>query len=267
MTDQFCFSCGSAVTNSQAKFCSSCGKLLSQNASSSFSPSKEKLLQDFFQTTFETEPEVAQVGNIPTKNLNTNKKQVITNNTAPVKVIKPRFSLGLQLLRTYINPIYYFLSFWSAGMMTAFVGDFLPTFLVDFVAIFFPENKYFLATLCFTTIICLGIAPMLFLLYKKLTYQKTEYRIFEHRVEYTDNFLSEEWKTLTYKRVVEVHLRKGFIQKLFGLGSIFLEIPASSSEGSSGSWWEGSRNGIDMADIDNSEEVYHFIKDFVPNMQ
>jgi predicted amidophosphoribosyltransferase len=57
MTGQFCFSCGSAITNSQANFCSSCGKALPQNAANNSTPSKEKLLQDFFQTSFKTEPQ------------------------------------------------------------------------------------------------------------------------------------------------------------------------------------------------------------------
>jgi hypothetical protein len=52
------------------------------------------------------------------------------------------------------------------------VQDFLPTFLVYFWAISFPKEKYFVANLSITTTTCLGLIPLLYLLYKKFTYQK-----------------------------------------------------------------------------------------------
>ncbi len=102
------------------------------------------------------------------------------------------------------------------------------------------------------------VLPVLTLSYQYLTYKNTEYKVFEDKVEYCEGFLSVENKVLRLNRVLEVHERRGLWQRFFGLGSIYLEVPASGVK--NGSWWEGSRNGIHLQDLEKSNEAYSLLR-------
>ncbi|WP_158281553.1 PH domain-containing protein [Sediminitomix flava] len=97
------------------------------------------------------------------------------------------------------------------------------------------------------------IRPLIILLYNYLIYSNTTYRIKENEIEYCESFITENYSSIEYNKVIEVHLRKGIIQKLFKLGTIFLETPGSGD----------GRNGILIKDICNYEEAYKLINSLV----
>ena len=77
-------------------------------------------------------------------------------------------------------------------------------------------------------------------------------------MEYYEGFFSVEEKTIRYKSITEVYLRKGVFQKMYGLGTIVLSTPATGSQGAN-----HSRSGIRVVDIENPDRVYTKIKELI----
>jgi len=111
----------------------------------------------------------------------------------------------------------------------------------------------------FAVLFFFGI-PITAYLAKKSTYAKTEYRFYQDKMDYYEGFFTVEEKTMSYRNITEVSLRKGIFQKSYGLGTIFLATPAT---GYSGSGRGMSRSGISVVDIENPEEVYRKIKELI----
>jgi len=95
--------------------------------------------------------------------------------------------------------------------------------------------------------------PLLTYYAKKRTYEKTEYKFYSDRLEFAEGFWTVENKTVKFKNVTEANLRKGVIQKNYGLGTIILSTPATGFQ-------QGrARSGIRIADIENPDHVYNKI--------
>jgi membrane protein YdbS with pleckstrin-like domain len=89
------------------------------------------------------------------------------------------------------------------------------------------------------------------------TYSKTDYKFYPDRLEYSEGFWTVENKTIRYEKITETSLRRGVIQKKYGLGTIFLATPATG-------FLEGkSRSGISINDIANPEKVYAEIQGLI----
>lgn len=143
-----------------------------------------------------------------------------------------------------VIPIQIFMTIWAGGFFGGFsmfgieaLGLDLPTW---FPFVFFASLAFF------------GI-PFLTYYAKKKTYEKTEYKFFSDRLEFAEGFWTVENKTVKYRNVTEANLRKGVIQKKYGLGTIILSTPASGF--SQGRAWSGIR----IADIENPDQVYNKI--------
>lgn len=265
MAQSFCWNCGTQIIASQAKFCMNCGANLLQQVETESSQTHEEVklpegLSEYF----------SKMPDLPPPVVKSEEKILEQPNTALFQ-LSSTFRNRLILLRIYSNPALYFMTIWGTGFLGGMLGSFLQN--IDFIKkivlslpfsemiggdavsfVFFGFSSFFLIFI---------VLPILIFFYTKMMYKKTVYTIYKDRIEYAEGFLSIEKKSITFKRVVEVHLRKGFIQKMFGLGSIHLEIPNSASGGRNGSWWEGAINGIYLKDIENPDEIYQKIKKVV----
>ena len=108
--------------------------------------------------------------------------------------------------------------------------------------------------------------PLIGYFAKKKTYQKTEYRFYQDKLEYFEGFFSIHEKSITYKNITEAQLRKGIIQRGYNLGTIILATPATGVYG--GGWQSSSGrgmpfSGIKILDIEYPDDNYRKIKEFI----
>jgi membrane protein YdbS with pleckstrin-like domain len=96
--------------------------------------------------------------------------------------------------------------------------------------------------------------PLLAFLTKQKTYAKTTYNFFEDKLDYFEGFFTTEEKTIDYKNITEVNLRKSVFQKMYGLGTIILSTPAT------GYAHGRARSGIHIRDIPHPDRVYQQVK-------
>lgn len=153
----------------------------------------------------------------------------------PHFTIKPVFIPWVTIL-SFI-PLQIFFALWGGFMFGLpgyhFLGDFVNISAAGFVVFF-------------ALVFIIGI-PVVGYFVKKKTYQKTEYRFFSDRLEYYEGFWTVEGKSISYRNIIEIHLRKGVIQKKYGLGCITLSTPSSGQSARSG----GSIRITDIPDPDN----------------
>jgi uncharacterized membrane protein YdbT with pleckstrin-like domain len=103
---------------------------------------------------------------------------------------------------------------------------------------------------------------------KKLNYSRTEYRFFDDRVEFEEGFFSINRKVIKFRDVKEVTLRKGFLQRFYGLGTIYLATLATGS--SPGfrpfhaiGFGNVSGSGLSVSDVQNPDQTFDQIKQLV----
>ena len=147
-----------------------------------------------------------------------------------------------------VIPIQIFMTIWVGGFFGGFSMFGIEALGLDLPA-WFPF--VFFAALAF-----FGI-PFLTYYSKKRTYEKTEYRFYTDRLEFAEGFWAVENKTVKFKNVTEANLRKGVIQKKYGLGTIILSTPATGFQ-------QGrARSGIRIADIENPDSIYNKILELI----
>jgi len=170
----------------------------------------------------------------------------------------PQFSLrpvfiGWTTLLVQL-PIQLFLTVWSGG----FFGGFGRTLLglegrTPFI--FFGALAFF------------GV-PLFTYFGKKLNYARTEYKFFADRLEFEEGFFTINRKVITLHNVKEVTLRKGILQRLYGLGTVYLATiatgssPAANPFGALG-FGNVSASGISVRDIPDPDAAYDRIKALV----
>ncbi len=167
--------------------------------------------------------------------------------SVPVFKLKPKFISTLTILT--ITPIHLFLTLF----VTIFFGG-LGMVAVDIAGPDLPEWL----TFALSGGIFFVFFPILVYTVKKKSYAKTEYRFFSDKLEYYEGFFSIEEKSIKYKNITEVYLRKGFFQKMYGLGTIVLSTPATGTQEAG-----QSRSGIRVRDVENPDEIYAKIKKLV----
>ena len=127
--------------------------------------------------------------------------------------IKPVFVGWITLLTQ--APLQLFFTVWAAvgGMIASTAlypkGSWLPSYVIGAVAFF-------------------GI-PIVAYVGKKLNYGRTEYRFYDGRLEFDEGFFSINKKVIKFRDVKETTLRKGILQRTYGLGSIYLATLATGS--------------------------------------
>lgn len=103
---------------------------------------------------------------------------------------------------------------------------------------------------------------------KKLNYARTEYKFYDDRLEFEEGFFTINKKVIKYKDVKEVTLRKGILQRTYGLGTIYLATLATGSSSRTnvfGAFGFGnvSASGVGVRDIREPDHVYEKIKAIV----
>ena len=162
----------------------------------------------------------------------------------PVVVLKPVFVPCLALLS--VLPLQIFMAFWGAG----FLGGF-SCFAIKALDLPIPMWAPFVF---FGVLFFCGIPLLVYLITKK-TYARTEYRFRHGHMDYYEGFFNVEEKTIPLANVTEVHLRRGFFQKKYGLGTIVLSTPATGGL--------HAQSGIRIQNVKNPEVVYRDVKRLV----
>ena len=110
--------------------------------------------------------------------------------------------------------------------------------------------------------------PLVAYVGKKLNYSRTEYRFFADHLEFEEGFFSINRKTIRFGDVREVTLHKGFLQRIYGLGTIYLATLATGSYRNFNAFaalgfGNVSASGISVRDIRNPDEAYEKIRQMV----
>ena len=161
----------------------------------------------------------------------------------PILIIRPRF-IGILTFLTAL-PLGLFFGIWGAGFFGGFSLAILDAAGMDvpclFVFVFFGLFFFF-------------IVPFIYFIIKKKTYNKTEYRFYPDKLEYYEGFFTVQQKSIKYRAITEVFLRKGVLQNIYGLGTIVLSTPATSRS-----------SGIRLYDIPDPDNAYKEVKDLIDN--
>lgn len=172
------------------------------------------------------------------------------DNSRPVLTLKPVFIPWLTVAS--VLPLQLFMAVWGGGFFGGF-GMF------GVKALNLPLPPWF-TFVFFTFLFFFGI-PILAYASRKKTYAETEYKFYPDRLEYAEGFWTAENKTINYKSITEANLRRGIIQRKYGLGTIYLATPATGIP-------QGRAvSGIKIADVTNSEEIYDTIRDLINSKQ
>jgi len=164
----------------------------------------------------------------------------------PLLVLRPRFIGWVTALS--VLPLQFFMTVWGVGFFGVFG-------MIAVKGLGLPLPPWF----PFVFFGCLFFFGIPFLVYnaKKRTYAKTEYRFYRDRLEYAEGFWTAENKTIRFNNVTETALRRGVIQKKYGLGTIFLSTPATGFQDGK------AYSGIRICDIENPEKVYEAIQKLI----
>jgi membrane protein YdbS with pleckstrin-like domain len=166
----------------------------------------------------------------------------------PLLVTKPVFVPWVTVVG--IIPLQIFMTLWGGG----FFGGF-SMFAVKALGLNLPTWFTFVL---FGALFFFGI-PFLTYFGAKRTSAATEYRFYPDRLEYAEGFWTAEQKSIKYADVKEVHLRRGVVQRKYGLGTIHLSTASASALPSS----NRAFSGIRLQNIPDVEEVYQQVKDLV----
>lgn len=168
----------------------------------------------------------------------------------PLLEIKPVFISSVTALS--VLPLQIFFTIWGAGFFGGF-GLIITKFLRLNLPIWF--------TFVFSGCVFFFGIPLLVYNAKKNAYKKTKYIFYQTKLDYYEGFFAVEEKSMSYKNVTEIYLRKGVFQKNHGLGTIVLSTPATGFQGSG-----RAQSGIKIVDIENPDKVYKQLKEIINRM-
>ena len=173
---------------------------------------------------------------------------------AAVFTVRPIF-IGWITLLTQL-PMQLFFTIWAGlffGGMSQFTGLFAPGTPMPFI-------------------VCGAIAffgvPAVAYFGKMLNYSRTEYRFFADHLEFEEGFFSINKKVIRFRDVKEVTLQKGFFQRIYGLGTIYLATLATGSAPSfrpafALGFGNVSGSGISVRDIADPDQTFDRIRKLV----
>ena len=151
-------------------------------------------------------------------------------------------------------PLHLFFTFWNGGFFGGMSSSFLAlNSRVPFIV--------------FGAAAFVGI-PVVAYVGKKLNYARTEYRFYSDRLEFDEDFFSINKKVIKLRDVKEVTLRKGVLQRIYGLGTIYLATLATGSTANFNpfvalGFGNVSASGVSVRDIANPDEVFEKIRRIV----
>jgi membrane protein YdbS with pleckstrin-like domain len=166
----------------------------------------------------------------------------------PIMVLRPRFIPWVTLVS--VLPVQLFMTLWA----TLFCGGFSMAgikFIQRYVPFRIPDGFTFIFWGC---VAFFGL-PLATFFNKWRSYAKTEYRFYADRMEYFEGFFVIQQKTIYYRDVREVLLKKGMVQRRYNLGTVILATLASPTD--------TTQPGIRVADIEGPDNLYEEIKSLV----
>ncbi len=173
--------------------------------------------------------------------------------------LKPVFVGWITLLVQL--PLQLFLTVWAALFFGGITQALLSLSADDFDAgdFFTGPGILFFGALAF-----FGV-PLVAYFGKRLNYARAEYRFFDDHLELEEGFFSVNKKEIRYSDVKEITLHKGFLQRMCGLGTVYLATLATGSSPQSnaiGAFGFGnvSASGVSVRDIRDPDREYERIR-------
>jgi uncharacterized membrane protein YdbT with pleckstrin-like domain len=168
--------------------------------------------------------------------------------------VKPVFIGWIALLVQL--PLQLFLTLWAGG----FFGGMITA--TGLFAKGSPAPFFFFGALAFVGV------PLIAYFGKKLNYSRTEYRFFEDRLEFEEGFFSINKKVIRFRDVKEITLRRGILQRIYGLGTIYLATLATGSTYNFNPFMalgfgNVSASGVSVRDIENPDRIFDQIRQIV----
>ena len=168
--------------------------------------------------------------------------------------VRPVFIGWIALL--YQLPLQLFFTVWSG----AFFGGLISSLHI------FPRDSWvpfaFFGGLAF-----FGV-PLVTYFGKKLNYSRTEYKFLNDRLEFEEGFFNINEKVIRFKDIREVTLRKGFFQRMYDLGTIYLATEATGSAPRTNvfnalGFGNISASGVGVCDVRNPDETFERIRSII----
>ena len=169
----------------------------------------------------------------------------------PRLVLKPVFVGSIALISRL--PLQLFLTFWATLFFGGITQSLLPNWGVSFVL--------------FGLLAFFGV-PAVTYIGRRLNYSRTEFRFFDDHVEFDEGFFTLNRKVVAYHNIREVTLRRGVLQRPYGLGSVYLGTLATGSSPAYGifrafGFGNVSGSGVLVPDIRDPDGAYNAIKALV----
>jgi membrane protein YdbS with pleckstrin-like domain len=150
-----------------------------------------------------------------------------------------------------------FFALWAGGFFGGMFTFLLPTVATK-MSIFFGNPFVIIGAAI------LLLFPVVTLAIRWLNYKNTIYRVYPDRLQIDEGFFTRRRKEVYISSVREVNLRRGILQRLVGLGSVYVATTATGL----GPGWQTSAligatstfgSGLMLMDLENSEEAYEKI--------
>lgn len=147
--------------------------------------------------------------------------------------------------------------------------------MAPFAIIWLLFDGFFIATFIGTGVVkqmlffiipffALHLMPVWIWLFNLLTASKrwknTEYAVTNKRILIRNGFVGYQYETIYYTDIANVSLRVGVIDKMLGVGDIYLAIRRTGMSGSSSS-------SPAILDIEDAQRVYNMVQSTVMNIQ
>jgi membrane protein YdbS with pleckstrin-like domain len=144
---------------------------------------------------------------------------------------RPKFVFWTSVLAQV--PLQLFFAFWAGGFFGGLLTALLPAAAASMSRhVGSPFVTFGQMVLCLFPIATLSV--------KWLNYRNTVYRIYSDRIQIQEGFLTQHRKELQLSSIREISLRQGMLQRLVGLGSVYL---ASLATGQGLSWQSSATLG------------------------
>jgi uncharacterized membrane protein YdbT with pleckstrin-like domain len=153
-------------------------------------------------------------------------------------------------------PFQLFFTVWSGG----FFGGMISSLNI------FPRNSW--APFLLFGGLAFFAFPLVTYFGKKLNYARTEYKFSNDRLEFEEGFFTINEKVVRYRDIKEVTLRKGFLQRLYNLGTIYLGTGVTGSSTRPNvfnalGFGNVSASGVGVCDIANPDATFERIRGMV----
>ena len=168
---------------------------------------------------------------------------------------RPRFVLWTSFLAQLLPQL--FVAVWAGLFFGGVLGFVFPNYAR-------PAGSSLSWTLGWIVFLAF---PVVTLTVKRLNYARTRYHIYHDRLDVEEGFLTQHRKEILRISIREVNLRRGILQRLVGLGSIYIGTTATGL----GPRWQASTvlgatstfgSGVMLMDVPDPEATYKHLREW-----